>query len=460
MRIAALFALFVLVGLATPMCAFAQTRPSVAALQVAFHARGFYRGPVDGRLGPKTRQALRNFQRRRGLRIDGVPGHETRAALGPYGRHELGSRFLHVGATGWDVAELQFILASRGFPAVHPDGHYGVQTTAAIRRFQRRARITADGVAGPATFVALDILAAQSGFRSAAVSNIRAAAGIIPAAAGRTAQPVGRQRAVVLGQLRRPVRFALGMKSWWATPSDLGARATAGRAPRSHASTPTPKIKQTISVDRRRVRAYVDHLASIFDRRPVDARLVGLRHLRPRLAPERAGVTVEREAAVAMILRRLTETGRGLVRLPYRRSAVLRTRASFGSIIVVRRRSHRLYLYSGTRLSRVFRVGTGRRGKATPIGRFVIVSKARDPWWYPPSGLWAKRRSVIPPGPGNPLGTRWMGLSAPEVGIHGTPDAASVGYSRSHGCIHMGVRDVEWLFERVSIGTPVIIVRV
>jgi lipoprotein-anchoring transpeptidase ErfK/SrfK len=51
-----------------------------------------------------------------------------------------------------------------------------------------------------------------------------------------------------------------------------------------------------------------------------------------------------------------------------------------------------------------------------------------------------------------------MGLSAPGVGIHGTPDAASVGYSRSHGCVRMYLHQAEWLFRRVRIGTPVIIV--
>ncbi len=64
----------------------------------------------------------------------------------------------------------------------------------------------------------------------------------------------------------------------------------------------------------------------------------------------------------------------------------------------------------------------------------------------------------MPPGPGNPLGTRWMGISSPYVGIHGTPDAASIGYSASHGCIRMLIPQVEWLFNQVEIGTPVIIV--
>jgi len=86
-----------------------------------------------------------------------------------------------------------------------------------------------------------------------------------------------------------------------------------------------------------------------------------------------------------------------------------------------------------------------------------VVVKQRNPWWRPPDSDWAKDAKPIPPGPGNPLGTRWMGLDAAAVGIHGTPDAASIGYSASHGCIRMRVPEAEWLFEQVEIGTPVVI---
>ena len=52
-----------------------------------------------------------------------------------------------------------------------------------------------------------------------------------------------------------------------------------------------------------------------------------------------------------------------------------------------------------------------------------------------------------------------MGISAPAVGIHGTPDPASIGYSVSHGCIRMLIPEVEWLFKQVEVGTPVYIVQ-
>ena len=105
-------------------------------------------------------------------------------------------------------------------------------------------------------------------------------------------------------------------------------------------------------------------------------------------------------------------------------------------------------------LRRTFGVATGQARYPTPLGRFEIVVKWRNPWWYPPASDWAKDAKPIPPGPGNPLGTRWMGISSPAVGIHGTPDAASIGYSASHGCIRMLISEVEWLFEQVETGTP------
>src|SRR3990172_1469001 len=98
--------------------------PEVAALQVALHARGVYAGTVDGVLGPATSEAVRALQRTTGLPADGVLGPKTRRALGPFGRPRLGSRTLSVGARGWDVASLQFLLAWHGFPSGAFDGRF------------------------------------------------------------------------------------------------------------------------------------------------------------------------------------------------------------------------------------------------------------------------------------------------------------------------------------------------
>jgi hypothetical protein len=141
-------------ALAAPAAA-ASGNPGVAALQVALRARGLYVGTIDGVRGPATAGAVRRFQRHKGLPVDGVVGPQTRRALGRYGRHAFGTRLLHAGRSGWDVAALQFALAAHGFPSGRFDGGFGPHTDAALRRFQRWAHLRADGVAGPGTYAAL-----------------------------------------------------------------------------------------------------------------------------------------------------------------------------------------------------------------------------------------------------------------------------------------------------------------
>jgi hypothetical protein len=172
----------------------------------------------------------------------------------------------------------------------------------------------------------------------------------------------------------------------------------------------------------------------------------------------RLGYRIRRLAARVLIRRTFAARGRGPISLPYRVLRPSVRRGNFGPVVVVRRGSHRLYLYRGSRFWHTFGVAVGMPQYPTPLGRFYIAVKQRNPWWYPPNASWAAGASPIPPGPGNPLGTRWMGLSWSGIGIHGTPDSASIGYSASHGCISMGIPEAEWLFERVRIGTPVFIV--
>ena len=140
---------------------------SVAALQVALQRRGLYSGVIDGVEGPHTATAVRRLQRRAGLRVDGVVGRRSRAALGRFGRHRLGSRVLAGGAVGWDVSALQFQLAWHGFPSGAFDGVLGPRSVAAISRFQRWAGLAIDGRAGPLTLAALREPAAVSPIRLA-----------------------------------------------------------------------------------------------------------------------------------------------------------------------------------------------------------------------------------------------------------------------------------------------------
>jgi murein DD-endopeptidase MepM/ murein hydrolase activator NlpD len=133
----------------------AMGRPRVAALQVALAARGLYGATIDGVYGRRTERGVRRFQRRRGLVVDGIAGPQTKRALGRLGRPRLGRRVLRSHRIGFDVSQLQFLLAWHGFPCGSFDGGFGPRTRFALRRFQRWARIGVDGVAGPETFAAL-----------------------------------------------------------------------------------------------------------------------------------------------------------------------------------------------------------------------------------------------------------------------------------------------------------------
>jgi peptidoglycan hydrolase-like protein with peptidoglycan-binding domain len=145
----------VLVWLCPATVAAARPSADVAALQVALRAADVYTGTVDGIRGPATIAAVRSVQRRAGLAADGILGPRTRRTLGRSGRHRYGSRPMRSGNVGWDVAALQFKLALHGFPSGSFDGRLGPHAVAALRRFQRWARLRSDGVAGRATLRAL-----------------------------------------------------------------------------------------------------------------------------------------------------------------------------------------------------------------------------------------------------------------------------------------------------------------
>jgi lipoprotein-anchoring transpeptidase ErfK/SrfK len=243
------------------------------------------------------------------------------------------------------------------------------------------------------------------------------------------------------------------------TPASLGATFyVQGAVDRARRAAPGSEVELVVRVRGEKVRAYVAKVAKRFDRPAVDSQLV-LRGVRPFVTRGSSGRSLDRVGATREIVRSLVENERIAIRLTARPVKQRVTRSSFGPVIVIRRGSNRLHLYRGMRPWRTFGVATGQSQYPTPLGRWRIVVKWKNPWWYPPDSDWAKDEEPIPPGPGNPLGTRWMGLSAPAVGIHGTPDAASIGYSASHGCIRMQISDAEWLFERVSIGTTVFVVR-
>lgn len=226
---------------------------------------------------------------------------------------------------------------------------------------------------------------------------------------------------------------------------------------RAQAASPGDNIKLAVSVHGSAVRAYVARLAKRFDRKGVPARLT-LHAGQPFISADRAGSKLETGPVVAGIVHALVANTRLPVGFKTKRIKPALTTGQLGPVILINRSLNRLTYFDRGHVER-FPVATGQRIYPTPSGRFQIVVKYRNPWWYPPTyDDWAKGLTPVPPGPSNPLGTRWMGLSASGVGIHGTNNSSSIGYSVSHGCIRMQVTDAEWLFDHVGVGTTVFIV--
>ncbi|MGL6283728.1 MAG: L,D-transpeptidase [Microcoleaceae cyanobacterium] len=124
--------------------------------------------------------------------------------------------------------------------------------------------------------------------------------------------------------------------------------------------------------------------------------------------------------------------------------------------LVIKLGDRRVYLYKNETLLNSYPIAVGKDGWETPVGNHKIMQKIVQPaWQHPFTG------EVIPPGPDNPLGERWIGFwtdGKNYIGFHGTPDEHTVGTAASHGCIRMLNQDVLKLFEQVAIGTPVSVV--
>ena len=243
------------------------------------------------------------------------------------------------------------------------------------------------------------------------------------------------------------------------SPALLGLRVSADSAvARALSALPGTALTLRAGYDATKVRALIGKLATRFNRAPVSSSLL-LHGQKPLVTKPMLGRKLDRDKTFADIALQLVYAKRATIVLKMKFTEPPVTPTTIGPVIVIKRGSNLLTLYNGMKVVRKFHVATGQNIYPTPLGRFRIVVKWKNPWWYPPTNdSWAKGLKPVPPGPNNPLGTRWMGLSSPGVGIHGTDEPASIGYSLSHGCIRMLVPQAEWLFDHVNVGTPVFIV--
>lgn len=118
----------------------------------------------------------------------------------------------------------------------------------------------------------------------------------------------------------------------------------------------------------------------------------------------------------------------------------------------------RVVLYQGETTIKHYPIAIGRPGWETPKGNYTVLQKLKNPSWIHP----LKKGVTIPGGdPDNPLGRYWIGFwtnGKNWIGFHGTPNPGSVGTAASHGCIRMYNKDIEELFQQVSLGTQVSVV--
>jgi L,D-transpeptidase ErfK/SrfK len=137
--------------------------------------------------------------------------------------------------------------------------------------------------------------------------------------------------------------------------------------------------------------------------------------------------------------------------------------------IVVNLPEHRMYFFPDAKAGEpakvmTFPVSVGKMDWQTPIGRTKVVSKQKDPPWYPPESVRREHEArgdplprVVPPGPTNPLGRHALRLNIPGGAylIHGTNNPDAVGMAVTHGCLRMYPEDVAVLFDAVKVGTQV-----
>jgi lipoprotein-anchoring transpeptidase ErfK/SrfK len=279
-----------------------------------------------------------------------------------------------------------------------------------------------------------------------------------------------RQRVVTqfLVARRAPMPVTFRSRQFTIDPGAVGYRADVDAAViRAFQQAPAPgttvdvDVVETIS--RAKLTTVLAWRATQFRVNGRDA-VVSLRALQPVIRRAALGADVDVPRSVTLLAPAFTAPRPAAApALPVKR--VRPSVTSVGAVIVIDKSAFRLRLYRGTttpggtvmKRVRTYPIAIGQPQYPTPTGNFSVIVKQVNPTWFPPDSPWAAGLGPVSPGPGNPLGTRWIGTSAPAIGMHGTPNPSSIGTMASHGCIRMYMADVENLYARVRIGTPVFI---
>jgi hypothetical protein len=216
------------------------------------------------------------------------------------------------------------------------------------------------------------------------------------------------------------------------------------------------------ALSRDHVASFVQHVAQVIDRPARNARVepkpyaTGLR-----VIPSKPGLAVKQPLLEQRITNALLQlNGDASVAVPTRAVAphwwTSTLKKRYGTYLLVSRETFTLRLYKNLKLAKTYGIAVGQAGLETPAGQYEINDKQVNPWWHVPNSAWAGALAgrVIPPGPDDPIKSRWMGFYD-GAGIHGTAEDWSIGSAASHGCIRMHIWDVEDLYDRVPLHTPI-----
>ena len=167
----------------------------------------------------------------------------------------------------------------------------------------------------------------------------------------------------------------------------------------------------------------------------------------------RYGLAIEHFAFANGLPVQLTVSRSGEIILPSRRILPANPPAD-GLVVNLPERG--VFLFRNGTFDKFYPVAIGQPGRfATPTGQYELVSRVKDPTWMPPEWAGLGTDTVVPAGPDNPLGDRWMGLSMSGLGLHSTTQPSSIGSAASHGCMRMYPAMSHELFDKVKVGMPV-----
>jgi hypothetical protein len=221
-------------------------------------------------------------------------------------------------------------------------------------------------------------------------------------------------------------------------------------------------VKPEVSYSDAAVRDFVDSVAKQVDRDPQDAS-VSPSGASLNVVPSENG-RVLKQAKLKQSLETAIDNGgrnklvKAHVVIDRPKVATSEVAKEYPTYLTLDRAGFTLRFWHDLKLVKSYSVAVGQAGLETPEGLYHIESKEVDPTWHVPESSWAGSLAGqdIPPGPSNPIKARWMGIFN-GAGIHGTDETWSIGQAVSHGCVRMTIPDVEDLYDRVDVGTPIYI---